>query len=185
MQGRRRPGFEHLWRSMDDAGPVRDRHRHGAVQRHTAAHGHATRSIGTLRLRRLDGRSVISLLDYCDHPPGFEYGLADAGRALVLALARWRRRTRDVHSRLRRAGQSLLPRTCDAGMPARPRRIISPIQLTSPGARAGRRQPYGASDPRLRRALRVGSSRTCANELVLYRDSVLTLDRPGCVLMHT
>src|SRR6476659_448669 len=70
MQGRRRPGFEHPWRSMDDAGPVGDRHRHGAVQRHTATHGHATRSIGTLRLRRLEGRSVISLLEYCDHPPG-------------------------------------------------------------------------------------------------------------------
>jgi len=168
MQGRRRPGFEHPWRSMDDAGPVGDRHRHGAVQRHTATHGHATRSIGTLRLRRLEGRSVISLLEYCDHPPGFEYGLADAGRSLVPALARWRRRTRDMHSRLRRAGRSLLPRTCDAGMPARSRRIIPPIQLTSPGARTGRRQPSGASDPRLRRALRVGASRRRANKLVSY-----------------
>ena len=44
---------------------------------------------------------------------------------------RGRHRARDVHSRLRRAGRSLLPRTCEAGMPARPRRIISPIQLTS------------------------------------------------------
>jgi DNA-binding HxlR family transcriptional regulator len=46
----------------------------------------------SLRLRRLEAQGLICRRQYCDHPPRFEYGLAEAGRSLgpvIGALQGW------------------------------------------------------------------------------------------------
>jgi len=46
----------------------------------------------SLRLRRLETQGLILRCQYCDHPPRFEYGLAEAGRSLgpaIEALQSW------------------------------------------------------------------------------------------------
>jgi DNA-binding HxlR family transcriptional regulator len=46
----------------------------------------------TLRLRRMENQGLICRRRYCDRPPRFEYGLAEAGRALgpsIDELRKW------------------------------------------------------------------------------------------------
>jgi len=63
-------------------------HRFNHIQRNTGV----PRDRLALRLRRLETLSLICRRRYCDHPPRFEYGLTEAGRALaptVEALQSW------------------------------------------------------------------------------------------------
>jgi DNA-binding HxlR family transcriptional regulator len=63
-------------------------HRFNHIQRNTGM----SRDRLALRLRRLETRGLICRRQYCDHPPRFEYGLAEAGRSLgpaIEALHRW------------------------------------------------------------------------------------------------
>ncbi len=39
-----------------------------------------------LRLRRLEGQTLICRRQYCDHPPRYEYSLTEVGRSLAPAL---------------------------------------------------------------------------------------------------
>jgi DNA-binding HxlR family transcriptional regulator len=56
----------------------------------------------TLRLRRLETKGLICRRQYCDHPPRFEYDLAEAGRLLGPAIAE----LQDWGARYSRAGLS-------------------------------------------------------------------------------
>lgn len=52
----------------------------------------APRTVLTARLRRLEDAGVVERVQYCEHPPRFEYHLTGAGLALVpvlLAVKAW------------------------------------------------------------------------------------------------
>lgn len=71
-----------------------------------------------LRLRRLETQGLIQRRQYCDHPPRFEYGLAEAGRLLGPAIAE-----------LQSWGARYSP-SGDTSSPSRPRTVSTTLELS-------------------------------------------------------